>query len=287
VKNAQDAGAIAAIITLPPLPFPISPGPLAILEGYGGFEAMVSSGNVTAPITIPSVLVESVTGNAIQSNIANSVNAIIGGVDFLSQERNNLGFCFADEFDPDSNTEEVSYLLFRSWEDSNNLLTGSVTVLRDTDSDGIPDLDDPCPNNAAKTAPGVCGCGLADVDNNANGIVDCLSSDELKDKLDRAKKLIKKLKQLKSTGNAKKDKKRRKAQREIKKELKALLAEIVDTVQTPTQAILLLDAGTDLEKLARVAQKKGRRATRTASSNFAAKKKAARRAVKKVQKALA
>jgi hypothetical protein len=33
----------------------------------------------------------------------------------------------------------------------------------DTDADGTPDCNDLCPADASKTAPGVCGCGLADV----------------------------------------------------------------------------------------------------------------------------
>jgi hypothetical protein len=43
----------------------------------------------------------------------------------------------------------------------------------DTDGDKTPDCIDSCPNDAGKTAPGVCGCGVADTDSNANGITDC------------------------------------------------------------------------------------------------------------------
>ena len=34
--------------------------------------------------------------------------------------------------------------------------------------------EDLCPDDPAKTAPGVCGCGVADTDSNANGITDCV-----------------------------------------------------------------------------------------------------------------
>jgi len=43
----------------------------------------------------------------------------------------------------------------------------------DSDGDATPDCLDSCANDAGKTDPGVCGCGVADVDSNANGITDC------------------------------------------------------------------------------------------------------------------
>jgi hypothetical protein len=45
----------------------------------------------------------------------------------------------------------------------------------DTDADGdvTADCNDQCPNDAAKTAPGVCGCGVADVDSDNDGTLDC------------------------------------------------------------------------------------------------------------------
>ncbi|HOJ74101.1 MAG TPA: thrombospondin type 3 repeat-containing protein [Phycisphaerae bacterium] len=40
----------------------------------------------------------------------------------------------------------------------------------------IPDPFDLCPDDPAKELPGVCGCGVPDVDENNNGITDCLES---------------------------------------------------------------------------------------------------------------
>lgn len=40
----------------------------------------------------------------------------------------------------------------------------------DSDGDGTPDVSDPCPSDAAKTEPGLCGCGVADSD--GDGICD-------------------------------------------------------------------------------------------------------------------
>jgi hypothetical protein len=44
----------------------------------------------------------------------------------------------------------------------------------DTDGDGSDDCVDGCPNDANKTAPGVCGCGVADVDTDGDTVLDCL-----------------------------------------------------------------------------------------------------------------
>ncbi len=46
----------------------------------------------------------------------------------------------------------------------------------DTDRDGTYDCNDACPDDPAKTAPGVCGCGAADADSDADGIVDCIDN---------------------------------------------------------------------------------------------------------------
>jgi len=43
----------------------------------------------------------------------------------------------------------------------------------DADGDGTPDLLDDCPNDAAKTDPGDCGCGVADTDTDGDGTPDC------------------------------------------------------------------------------------------------------------------
>jgi hypothetical protein len=44
----------------------------------------------------------------------------------------------------------------------------------DSDRDGVPDCIDGCPFDAQKIAPGVCGCGEADVDSDGDGVPDCI-----------------------------------------------------------------------------------------------------------------
>ena len=48
----------------------------------------------------------------------------------------------------------------------------------DDDSDGTGNACDLCPQDEKKTEPGVCGCGVADEDNNGNGTPDCLEGEE-------------------------------------------------------------------------------------------------------------
>ena len=43
----------------------------------------------------------------------------------------------------------------------------------DSDGDGVPDDEDGCPNDAAKTSPGACGCGNADTDSDGDGTPNC------------------------------------------------------------------------------------------------------------------
>jgi len=43
----------------------------------------------------------------------------------------------------------------------------------DSDGDGTADVTDECPQDADKTAPGSCGCGVSDFDSDADGIPDC------------------------------------------------------------------------------------------------------------------
>lgn len=43
----------------------------------------------------------------------------------------------------------------------------------DSDADGVPDCTDECPNDPAKTVPAACGCGVPDTDANGNGTPDC------------------------------------------------------------------------------------------------------------------
>jgi hypothetical protein len=53
----------------------------------------------------------------------------------------------------------------------------------DSDGDGIPDINDNCPNDPDKTEPGECGCGVVDTDSDGDGIADCLDTNDDNDGL--------------------------------------------------------------------------------------------------------
>ncbi len=55
-----------------------------------------------------------------------------------------------------------------------NTCMSTVTIsIPDTDGDDTPDCLDGCPDDANKTAPGACGCGIPDTDSDSDGSADC------------------------------------------------------------------------------------------------------------------
>ncbi|MBL7951114.1 MAG: lamin tail domain-containing protein [Flavobacteriales bacterium] len=52
----------------------------------------------------------------------------------------------------------------------------AVSLAPDSDADGLCDELDGCPNDADKTEPGACGCGVADVDGDNDGVADCIDN---------------------------------------------------------------------------------------------------------------
>ncbi len=61
---------------------------------------------------------------------------------------------------------------FADWYD--NCVSVSNDAQTDADSDGLGDACDGCPNDPTKQQPGICGCGIPDLDRDGNGIADCL-----------------------------------------------------------------------------------------------------------------
>jgi sugar lactone lactonase YvrE len=43
----------------------------------------------------------------------------------------------------------------------------------DSDNDGTPDCNDQCPSDPSKLVPGSCGCGVTDTDTDSDGVADC------------------------------------------------------------------------------------------------------------------
>jgi hypothetical protein len=59
----------------------------------------------------------------------------------------------------------------------NPQITVVVVSSPDTDQDGTLDCDDLCPNDSLKIDPGICGCGVPDLDSDGDGQPDCLDTD--------------------------------------------------------------------------------------------------------------
>ncbi len=59
---------------------------------------------------------------------------------------------------------------------SDNCPSVSNSTQLDSDSDDIGDACDGCPNDPAKSAAGVCGCGVAETDSDSDGTPDCIDN---------------------------------------------------------------------------------------------------------------
>ncbi len=55
---------------------------------------------------------------------------------------------------------------------------GSECQSLDWDNDGTPDFNDGCPEDQNKTEPGICGCGVADIDLDGDGYYQCNDCDD-------------------------------------------------------------------------------------------------------------
>ncbi|MDC0358801.1 hypothetical protein OAO01_08300, partial [Oligoflexia bacterium] len=294
VKNAQDAGAIAAIVMNDPI-FILLPY-LPTFLGLADFQVMQPSGNVTEPITIPSIKVGYLTGAALKLNIVNSLTVRLSGVEILSQEQEAWMFTAGEKFDPD-------FDIFS--ENTNNLGVGSVIVLKDSDGDGTPDLNDNCPKDAAKLAPavcgcgiadqdsdsdgvldcvdlcpddgsktdpGVCGCGLSDLDENSNGVIDCQVPADVKALIEKLKTLTGQLKKAKGKKMGKKKKAQQKA---LKAQIAALSDMLFPLINASSTSLVYADATLDMAALITRTEKSIAKAAKGKGRKYGAKKKKA------------
>lgn len=60
--------------------------------------------------------------------------------------------------------------------ESGVFLGSTATGGLDSDGDGTPNVSDQCPNDASKTSPGACGCGVPDVDTDGDGKCDAVDN---------------------------------------------------------------------------------------------------------------
>jgi hypothetical protein len=155
----------------------------------------------------------------------------------------------------------------------NNLRASMVEVYVDADSDGTPDDSEACPADSAKQAAGVCGCGVADIDSNANGIFDCQKNSDVRKDVEVLRSLVQSL----SASKYSKQKSIRNKTKTQKNLVLARLGEVGITTSTP--AINLNSLGLAMNKPLNKLLKN--------SSKFATNRKAALKAINALRNGIA
>lgn len=179
----------------------------------------------------------------------------------------------------------------------NAFSSDSVTVIVDSDGDGVPEEGDLCPTDpnkiaagqcgcgvsdadtdgdaflncveacdfdAKKTNPGICGCGVQDLDQNANGITDCFSTSDLKTELNKLLGLVGKLGANKKATKPK----------TVKTALIAVLAQI-----NGNSSNLQITSGADISALSVNLEKTVKKATKINAVDFKKNKLKAKKAI--------
>jgi hypothetical protein len=81
---------------------------------------------------------------------------------------NNAGTFYVRVYETDTPSETQMYKL--------TLRIDPANVCPDSDGDGVDNCNDGCPQDPLKTAPGVCGCGVAEIDADGDGDLDCIDN---------------------------------------------------------------------------------------------------------------
>jgi hypothetical protein len=156
-------------------------------------------------------------------------------------------------------------------------VAASAGVRYDLDGDETPDASDECPSDAAKKEAGACGCGLADVDLDGNGTLDCDATGKARFLVGALRVKVKKLKGSSKPGAR---------QRVVRAEAEAGLAALLLHLQAATDEIVLADPGADLAALRDAVQGSVTAALDLSSGSFGTNKKAARQALDELAAAL-
>jgi hypothetical protein len=105
---------------------------------------------------------------------------VVSGINPFTGGSVTLNACDAD-LDPFNGCFDID-TFSTPQHDCANIPAGSSTIdscgdcgggVGDSDGDGSCDTDDGCPDDANKTAAGICGCGTADTDTDTDGTADC------------------------------------------------------------------------------------------------------------------
>jgi len=283
-KRVQDAGGAAAILVgdSASIPAPYNSATF-FLKFFNPLQVMRPSGLVGSPITIPAVLVSLETGTILKANVVNNIQVTLTGIEVLAQEQDVGVVVSADEFDSDFGGGFVGLFLAQA---TNNLSSGKVTVLKDSDQDLTADIFEECDIDPAKTVAGVCGCGRVDADSDGSGVLDCQTGEELKIGIEKARQLIGTLKNLSKPANKKRAQALKATHAAVRANVTGELQRISELVTHPILPITTVGAP-NLAELASKVLALGRKAVTAKGTTLSKRKKQALEALKKLRSGIA
>ncbi len=139
----------------------------------------------------------------------------------------------------------------------------------DSDGDGVLDCSDSCSADALKTTAGDCGCGIVDEDLDASGVSDCLTTEELRVRYDLLGKLITEYKKKPKKGRKKRKRDILKAYKDLNKYSRSQIGLFVNSTKKKTQKRLKILKRKVL-KFRKKSNKKNRRKALKALARFLA-----------------
>jgi len=133
-----------------------------------------AAGNVQAKFISASYDSTNIPGGA-QTISLNKVQEVVAPPE-VCDGLDNDGDTLVDEGFPDTDNDGIADCVDGCPNDPNKTapgICGCGVADTDSDGDGTPDCNDLCPADPNKTAPGICGCGIADTDTDQDGTPDC------------------------------------------------------------------------------------------------------------------
>ena len=137
-------------------------------------------------LTVPDLFGVSITKTEWQDLEKLAVYLRNAGEEYIVKVEGVKFECSFDEGDPDilvcvgEGFEPGEELVIKFFEDEGGEPVAELTFkvpeqpdeMKDKDGDGVPDGEDGCPTDKAKSEPGDCGCGKPDLDSDGDGTPD-------------------------------------------------------------------------------------------------------------------
>jgi len=131
-----------------------------------------------APVSPGTLTVGQVCNQDSQCQSMRCDDGVCQGDACVNSEKVRPGVCGCDTPDIDTDNDGTMDCIDACPNDAAKMAPGTCGCGQDdnldSDQDGTVDCLDECPQDAAKTQSGICGCGTPDVDSDNDGTVDCL-----------------------------------------------------------------------------------------------------------------